>query len=40
MAIKGRWAALALIAIYLAAGLIEPCDGHSCKGDEWTNTTN
>jgi len=35
MEIKPRWMVIGLIAIYLLGGLIEPCDGHSCKGDEW-----
>jgi hypothetical protein len=35
---NSRLAAIGLIAIYLLAGLVEPCDGHSCKGDEWTNS--
>jgi hypothetical protein len=38
MEIKPRWAAIGLITIYLLAGLVEPCDGHSCKGDEWTTS--
>ena len=40
MTIKPKWLGAMLLAIYLLAGFIEPCDGHSCKGDEWTNTTN
>ena len=35
MEIKPRWIGIGLVAIYLLCGLIEPCDGHSCKGDEW-----
>lgn len=27
---REHWAAIGLIAIYLLAGLVEPCDGHSC----------
>jgi hypothetical protein len=27
---REHWAVIGLIAIYLLAGLVEPCDGHSC----------
>jgi hypothetical protein len=27
------WAIAAIIALYLLAAAIEPCDGHSCKGE-------
>lgn len=26
---------IALITIYLLAALVEPCDGHSCKGETY-----
>jgi len=30
---RERLAILAIIAIYLLAGLVEPCDGHSCDAE-------
>jgi hypothetical protein len=30
---RERFAILAIIAIYLLAGFIEPCDGHSCDAE-------
>lgn len=30
---REHWAVIGLIAIYLLAGFIEPCDGHSCDAE-------
>lgn len=27
------WFAIGLLAIYLLAGIVEPCDGHSCAAE-------
>lgn len=35
MTIKPRWIAVGLILVYLFGAWVEPCDGHSCKGDAW-----
>lgn len=32
--------ALGFLLLFVIAGLVEPCDGHSCKGDEWTTGIN
>jgi hypothetical protein len=30
---REHWAVIGLIAIYLLAALVEPCDGHSCDAE-------
>jgi hypothetical protein len=31
---RESWIGILLVAIYLLAGLIDPCDGHSCQTTE------